>query len=95
MGYFNYVFENNSLKRLFGQNTKKLKILQLSRDFRNLQKLALKLQERRINIFPLALCHYLIASFSVLRNDVYVRSEPEGYSRFQTTGMMEGFFGIG
>ena len=42
LGYFNYVFENNSLKGLFGQNMKKLKILKLSRDFRYLQKLALK-----------------------------------------------------
>ena len=42
MGYFNYVFENNSLKGLFGENKKKLKILKLSRDSRYLQKLALK-----------------------------------------------------
>ena len=42
LGYLNYVFENNSQKGLFGQNTKKLKILKLSRDFRYLQKLALK-----------------------------------------------------
>ena len=34
-------FEKNSLKGLFGQNTKKLKILKLSRDFRYLQKLVL------------------------------------------------------
>ena len=38
LGYFNYVFENNSLKGLFGQNKKKLKVLQ---DSRYLQKLAL------------------------------------------------------
>ena len=56
VGIFNYVFENNWLKRFFGQNTKKLKILKLSRDFRNLQKLALKLQECKINIFSLVLC---------------------------------------
>ena len=42
MGYFNCVFENNSLMGLFGQNMKKLKILKLSRDSRYLQKLALK-----------------------------------------------------
>ena len=42
VGIFNYVFENNSLKGLFGQNMSKLKILKLSRDFRYLQKLALK-----------------------------------------------------
>ena len=46
--------------------------------------------------FPISsLSHYLIASLSVLINDVYVRSDPEGYSGFQTTGMIEGFFGIG
>ena len=39
---FNCIFENNSLKALFGQNMKKLKILKLSPDFRYLQKLALK-----------------------------------------------------
>ena len=40
---FNCIFENNSLKALFGQNMKKVKILTLSPDFRYLQKLALKL----------------------------------------------------
>ena len=35
-------FENNSLKALFGQNMKTLKILQLSPDSRYFQKLALK-----------------------------------------------------
>ena len=39
---FNCIFENNSLKALFGQNIKKLKILKLSPDSRYLQKLALK-----------------------------------------------------
>ena len=38
---FNCIFENNSLKALFGQNIKKLKILKLSPDSRYLQKLAL------------------------------------------------------
>ena len=33
---------NKMMKFLFGQNTKKLKILKLSRDLRYLQKLALK-----------------------------------------------------
>ena len=42
LGSFNCIFENNSLKALFGQNIKKLKILKLSRDSRYLQKLALK-----------------------------------------------------
>ena len=42
MGSFNCIFENNSLKALFGQNIKKLKILKLSPDSRYLQKLALK-----------------------------------------------------
>ena len=36
------IFENNSLKALFGQNMKKVKILKLSPDSRYLQKLALK-----------------------------------------------------
>ena len=44
LGSFNCIFENNSLKALFGQNTKKLKILKLSPDSRYLQKLALKLK---------------------------------------------------
>ena len=43
LGSFNCIFENNSLKALFGQNIKKLKILKLSPDSRYLQKLALKL----------------------------------------------------
>ena len=43
LGSFNCIFENNSLKALFGQNMKKLKILKLSPDSRYLQKLALKL----------------------------------------------------
>ena len=41
MGSFNCIFENNSLKALFGQNMKKVKILKLSPDFRYLQQLAL------------------------------------------------------
>ena len=44
VGYFNYVFENNSLKGLFGENKKKLNILKLSRDARYLQKVALKIK---------------------------------------------------
>ena len=43
MGSFNCIFENNSLKALFGQNIKKLKILKLSPDSRYLQKLALNM----------------------------------------------------
>ena len=43
LGNYNYVFENISLKGLFGQNKKKLKILKLSRDSRYLQKLALNI----------------------------------------------------
>ena len=42
LGSFNCIFENNSLKALFGQNMKKLKILKLSPDSRYLQTLALK-----------------------------------------------------
>ena len=42
LGSLNCIFENNSLKALFGQNMKKLKILKLSPDSRYLQKLALK-----------------------------------------------------
>ena len=42
LGSFNCIFENNSLKALFGQNMKKVKILKLSPDSRYLQKLALK-----------------------------------------------------
>ena len=42
LGSFNCIFENNSLKALFEQNVKKLKILKLSPNFRYLQKLALK-----------------------------------------------------
>ena len=42
LGSFNCIFENNSLKALFGQNMKKLKILKLAPDFRYLQKVALK-----------------------------------------------------
>ena len=41
LGSFNCIFENNSLKALFGQNMKKVKILKLSPDSRDLQKLAL------------------------------------------------------
>ena len=41
LGSFNCIFENNSLKALFGQNMKKLKILKLSPDSRYLQKVAL------------------------------------------------------
>ena len=40
---FNCIFENNSLKALFGQNMKKVKILKLSPDSRYLQKLALNI----------------------------------------------------
>ena len=40
---FNCIFENNSLKGLFRQNMKKLKILKLPPDSRYLQKLALKM----------------------------------------------------
>ena len=43
LGSFNCIFENNSLKALFGQNMKKLNILKLSPDSRYLQKLALKI----------------------------------------------------
>ena len=50
LGSFNCIFENNSLKALFGQNIKKLKILKLSPDSRYLQKLALKsLRSSRLN----------------------------------------------
>ena len=42
LGSFNCIFENKSLKALFGQNMKKVKILKLSPDSRYLQKLALK-----------------------------------------------------
>ena len=41
LGSFNCIFENNSLKALFGQNMKKVKILKLSPDSRYLRKLAL------------------------------------------------------
>ena len=41
LGSCNCIFENNSLKALFGQNMKKVKILKLSPDSRYLQKLAL------------------------------------------------------
>ena len=47
LGSFNCIFENNSLKALFGQNMKKLKILKLSPDSRYLQKLALKCSYKR------------------------------------------------
>ena len=40
LGSFNCIFENNSLKALFGQNIKELKILKLSPDSRYFQKLA-------------------------------------------------------
>ena len=52
-GTFNCIFENNSLKGLFRQNMKKLKISQLAPDFRYLQKLALKTPEsiRKLNNF--------------------------------------------
>ena len=46
LGSFNCIFENNSLKTLFGKNMKKLKILKLSPDFRYLQKLALNYRVR-------------------------------------------------
>ena len=42
LGSFNCIFENNSLKALFRENIKKLKILKLTPDSRYLQKLALK-----------------------------------------------------
>ena len=41
LGTFNCIFENNSLKGLFRQNMKKLKISQLAPGFRYLQTLAL------------------------------------------------------
>ena len=43
--------ENNSVKALFGQNMKKLKILKLSPDFRFLQKLALKIYKKNSRAF--------------------------------------------
>ena len=43
LGSFNCIFENNSLKALFAQNMKKMKILKLSLHFRYLQKQALKI----------------------------------------------------
>ena len=43
LGSFNCIFENNSLKALFGQNMRKVKILKLSLDSRYLQKLALNM----------------------------------------------------
>ena len=46
LGSFNCIFENNSLKALFGQNMKRPKILKLSPDSRYLQKLALKQMEK-------------------------------------------------
>ena len=46
LGSFNCIVENNSLKALFGQNMKKLKILKLSPDSRYLQKLALNFVAR-------------------------------------------------
>ena len=49
LGSFNCIFENNSLKALFGLNMKKLKILGLSPDFRYLPKLALKVFMVKIN----------------------------------------------
>ena len=49
LGSFNCIFENNSLKALFGQNMKKLKILKLSPDSRYLQKLALKLPIQKLS----------------------------------------------
>ena len=51
LGSFNCIFENNSLKALFGQNMKKLKILKLSPDSRYLQKLALNFLKQRKLIF--------------------------------------------
>ena len=44
------IFENNSLKALFGQNMKKLKILTLSPNFRYLQKLALNFFKHFVNV---------------------------------------------
>ena len=52
LGSFNCIFENNSLTALFGQNIKKLKILQLSPDSRSLQKLALKTQNITFQHLP-------------------------------------------
>ena len=49
LGSFNCIFENNSLKALFGQNMKTLKILKLSPDSRYLQKLALNTVQKRGN----------------------------------------------
>ena len=51
MGSFNCIFEYNSLKALFGQNMKKLKILKLSPDSRYLQKLALNWSEKKKNFY--------------------------------------------
>ena len=48
LGSFNYIFENNSLKALFGENMKKLKILKRSPDSRYLQTLSLKLRELKV-----------------------------------------------
>ena len=42
LGTFNCIFENKSLKGLFRQNMKKLKISQLAPGFQYLQTLALK-----------------------------------------------------
>lgn len=50
-GSFNCIFENNSLKALFGQNMKKLKILKLSPDSRYLQKLTLKTVMQKVLVF--------------------------------------------
>ena len=63
-GYFNYIFEDNSLKGLFGQNMKKLKILKLSRDFRYLQELALNIIISRLILMTMVL---LLAEFLALR----------------------------
>ena len=48
LGSFNCIFENNSLKALFGENMKKLKILKRSPDSRYLQTLSLKLRELKV-----------------------------------------------
>ena len=62
LGSFNCIFENNSLKALFGQNMKKLKILKLSSDSRYLQKLALKYRknpQRAMTASPWSTVQYI------------------------------------
>ena len=73
MGSFNCIFENNSLKALFGQNMKKVKILKLSPDSRYLQKLALKkrkkakkaILEKAANIAKIAKIPYIFEAYLI------------------------------